>query len=349
MSYGIRRFGGEHNQSIQLRRFGVGGAGRDGGGFAKVPDAAADALAALIAEGARVDGVRYTPTTVALLRAVVAAMCRKSWIARASYEALMASSGIRSRSTMAGHLRLLEAAGLVVVERGTASRTRRKINRIHAVGALLAGLSGRHTVQSSNGNQIWLVGWDREISHIVKSFGVARQVLDALIAEKGAARVIAVARWVDKQHWAKNRAALLVHKVRAGFDPAAVGRTPPAAYEAAGVDDLRAEVDDETWRAEMAARREGLAAGVDDPADAVDDEAWQMARRQLELQFDRATWATWLKPLALVEVDGGRRYTLKARDERHAGKVRDMARNIRRMLADALGVRMDEVFLETVA
>ena len=65
---------------------------------------------------------------------------------------------------------------------------------------------------------------------------------------------------------------------------------------------------------------------------------WDIAYNQIELQFDRSTFDTWLKGAKLITIDGDGKFVIGVRN----GYVRDMLqhrlyRNIRRVLSDVTG------------
>ena len=74
-------------------------------------------------------------------------------------------------------------------------------------------------------------------------------------------------------------------------------------------------------------------------------QSWEVAYNQLELQFDRATFDTWLRGAAFIDVEDGV-FVIGVRN----GYVRDMLqhrlyRNVRRVLSDACGEQVELRFV----
>lgn len=203
-------------------------------GFAKLPVAAAEWITGRIADGVRVPRgsrtIRYTQTTINVLRAIIQRMDRTRNVAQISYAELMALTGIKSRSTLSDHLFLLEShAGFIAIDRQRAGKTRNKINVFRLIGAVadcvLDSLSPKKRQKSDThspmiGLESDMDGWMEILSPILSTCGIEKPVLKRLIQEHGERRVADCVTWAQGQTWAHNPAALAVTKIRdVGFDP----------------------------------------------------------------------------------------------------------------------------------
>ncbi|MEO0562194.1 MAG: hypothetical protein AAF125_08770, partial [Chloroflexota bacterium] len=76
-------------------------------------------------------------------------------------------------------------------------------------------------------------------------------------------------------------------------------------------------------------------------------DVWKMAHDQLEIQFDRASFSTYLEHLTLVDYDVDTlTFTLAVKHSYHFDMVRyRLHRNIRRVLSDSFGQDVEIVYL----
>lgn len=354
--------------------------------FAKVPDMALREITRRIDTGERVQRetreIAYTATTVTLLTAIIGRIDRKRNRAEISYPELMTLAGIKSRTTLADHLYLLETQlGYIGIRRGKGKGVRRAINvfSLHGVvaqvvlpldvGGLEKPSERTGIVQSVDGkpeskeschvDDVFEKtpppgeGIDKEpIPEICLKIGMDDAVTRDLMRDYGRERVIEVATWASKQKWAKNPAALAVARIRdTGFvvPLPPVPRTPLSDF-----------VPDEEWDTEEAPAApdfdpvwmpEPEAEEVIDPVlastyfgnlSALD--VWEVAHGQLELQFDRSSFDTWMKHIKVVGYDDGV-LILGTRNEHQCEMCQHrLYKNIRRVVRDVSG--MGEMELE---
>lgn len=85
--------------------------------YAKMPDAAVQAINERVERGVRYDGILYTQTTIAVLNAFIKYTHRQKNRGEASYKQLARAASVRSVSTLIRHARLLEEdLGFIVRE-----------------------------------------------------------------------------------------------------------------------------------------------------------------------------------------------------------------------------------------
>ena len=76
-------------------------------------------------------------------------------------------------------------------------------------------------------------------------------------------------------------------------------------------------------------------------------DVWEIAHQQLEIQFDRASFFTYLKDITLVDYDADAlTFTLAVKETRNFDMVRHrLHRNIRRVLSDAFGQEVEITYV----
>lgn len=356
--------------------------------FAKVPDMALREITRRVDVGERVQRggreIAYTATTVTLLTAIIGRIDRKRNRAEISYPELMMLAAIKSRTTLADHLYLLETQlGYIGIRRGKGKGVRRAINvfSLHGVVAQVVlpldatGLekSGERTglVQSVDGKSESKEschvddvfektpppgeGVDKEpIPDVCRKIGMDEVVTRDLIRDYGRERVIEVATWASAQKWAGNPAGLTVSRLREGFvvPLPPVPRTPLSDFvpdEEWETEESPAPFADPVWMPEVEADEvvdPVLASTYFGKLSALD--VWNVAHSQLELQFDRDSFDTWMKHIKVVGYADGV-LILGTRNKYQCDMCQHrLYRNIRRVVRDVAGSEDLELSFEVV-
>lgn len=219
--------------------------------FAKVPDQARQEISRRIAACERYGDIPYTPTTIALLNAIISRINRKTNRAEIDYSDLARACGVKSRTTLARHIKLLEEAlGYIAVRRAASSGNRKAIN-VYSLRGVVAdvvldirakstGLDSplidqqpKMSVQSvdclpdeSKTTEIDAPALecdlplddpkldDEPIPESCTQLGIDPAVTRDLMNSHGRERVDSIAAWAAGETWADNPAALAVARIK---------------------------------------------------------------------------------------------------------------------------------------